>query len=620
YSHERNASKRSEWVYWADLPLIPNKSARKRIVFLGESVARGMFYDPFYNPAKALQKMVGEESFEVLDLAKTNMDLGELTTITEQSLQLLPDSLVIFAGNNWYNDVKRSFTKEDYEQMSSALENDDIPSFDRFIHGRYSNLVKDYIALLGEIKKKVGIPIIFIIPEFNLIDWKSSQNERIPRYLPSQQMSRWIALVETVTLTSDASKLEIIANELIEIDGTHPYGYELLAQAKMGVDPEYAKSLLEKARDTNIYSRCFSKPRVHSIIQNIFFEQAANHGVEIVDSRSLFLSASDGSLPDRKYFLDYCHLTEEGIKVTMAEAGEKLLKALNKSFEPGQLYNAENNLTDEARANAFINASIHNAHYGQSHDILQYLCTQALSYSEKSEEFMANYVDLATRKTSTTICKSHIHLVENEYTLQYGSTGIMQRNDQKTLDVGLVDAMIYALKQKNIDLAEDINQLRIEEHSPGSKPVDLLKSFYSSQSYDMYPGQKPAYYQSRNYKSSFTLVTKGDRDLRAGITLRTPFVTDTSEPITISINSEEIVSLKPSMSWTSVEFDINDELLKDGINEVIVRWPESQKNMFENKKFKDQALDDEEILHRLYTVFGEIHSFSIGLIESKRNK
>src|SRR5215813_4031402 len=61
------------WYLWANVQKIPPKGSRRRVVLLGESVARGYFYDPQFNPALALQEMFnatcGPAEIQVVDLA-----------------------------------------------------------------------------------------------------------------------------------------------------------------------------------------------------------------------------------------------------------------------------------------------------------------------------------------------------------------------------------------------------------------------------------------------------------------------------------------------------------------------------------------------------------------------
>ena len=69
---------RSEWRLWADNEEIPARSRGRRIVFLGESAARGYFYDPDFAPAVVLQALLrsvpGTRDIDVVDLARSNID------------------------------------------------------------------------------------------------------------------------------------------------------------------------------------------------------------------------------------------------------------------------------------------------------------------------------------------------------------------------------------------------------------------------------------------------------------------------------------------------------------------------------------------------------------------
>jgi len=79
--YARDNAFRNEWHFWADINKIAASSDRYRIVFMGESVARGYFYDPFYNCGTTLEKMLndgGGMDAEVIDLARTNHDLAEV--------------------------------------------------------------------------------------------------------------------------------------------------------------------------------------------------------------------------------------------------------------------------------------------------------------------------------------------------------------------------------------------------------------------------------------------------------------------------------------------------------------------------------------------------------------
>ena len=96
---------RSHWRLWADVDEIPANCPGRRIVWLGESAARGYFYDPVFAPAIVLQDLLRQapalSDLEVVDLARSNIDPGGILEVAARSLRLKPDLFILFAGNNW---------------------------------------------------------------------------------------------------------------------------------------------------------------------------------------------------------------------------------------------------------------------------------------------------------------------------------------------------------------------------------------------------------------------------------------------------------------------------------------------------------------------------------------
>src|SRR5262249_46458744 len=77
----RRPDKRNEWHSWAAVGRIERKGPARRVVLLGESVARGYLYDPQFNVAKALalilESKLGKGAIEILDLARTDLKFAE---------------------------------------------------------------------------------------------------------------------------------------------------------------------------------------------------------------------------------------------------------------------------------------------------------------------------------------------------------------------------------------------------------------------------------------------------------------------------------------------------------------------------------------------------------------
>ena len=90
-----------EWNLWASVGRIPPKRAGHRVVFLGELTARGYLYDPAYNPAtvlgKILESSLGPGAVEVVDLARTSIET-EIGEVALAAAALRPDAVVLFCG------------------------------------------------------------------------------------------------------------------------------------------------------------------------------------------------------------------------------------------------------------------------------------------------------------------------------------------------------------------------------------------------------------------------------------------------------------------------------------------------------------------------------------------
>src|SRR5204863_9578257 len=84
---------------------IARRKTARRICLFGESVALGFLYAPHLTPAGILEAQLnavaGPGTYEVIDLSRSSESMSPLTATMESSLQLDPDGLVVFTGNNW---------------------------------------------------------------------------------------------------------------------------------------------------------------------------------------------------------------------------------------------------------------------------------------------------------------------------------------------------------------------------------------------------------------------------------------------------------------------------------------------------------------------------------------
>src|ERR1044071_7780967 len=90
------------------------------------------------------------------------------------------------------------------------------------------------------------------------------------------------------------------------------------------------------ARDAAVCWPFQCTPRCFSVIQQTIREGAAAHGIHLVDLPREFTKHLGGAAADRRLFLDYCHLTLEGIRISMALTAETLLPLLKYPTKSGQ--------------------------------------------------------------------------------------------------------------------------------------------------------------------------------------------------------------------------------------------------------------------------------------------
>jgi len=168
-SYRRLDQHRSHWRLWADVDEVPATCPGRRIVWLGESAARGYFYDPVFAPAVVLQDLLRQapalRDLEVVDLARSNIDPGGILEVAAQSVRLKPDLFVLFAGNNWcapelYDAPARRRLKRG---LGAGGYRGCVDVIDRWRAERTeANMVR-----FAAIAKSAGVPVIVVVPESN---------------------------------------------------------------------------------------------------------------------------------------------------------------------------------------------------------------------------------------------------------------------------------------------------------------------------------------------------------------------------------------------------------------------------------------------------------------------
>jgi hypothetical protein len=330
-------------------------------------------------------------------------------------------------------------------------------------------------------------------------------------------------------------------------------------------------------------------------VQEVLREKAAEHGFVLVDLPRVFERALDGDLPDRRFFLDYCHLTVEGMRVAMAEVAARLDR------DPSLGAQAVN---PEDEAIAHFLAAIHNAHYGQSDEIVRHHCARALALSSTVADQMLAFVDSQLRPAERWMCTSFERLSRPPAVRRY-LAAVDPRVMAKLADFGLVEAIVDALEEAGVAARAHVAALVADEGTAG-RLVDLLTprlratTFRERSGHSL--GPERAYVQSFDTVSTFALPRADAGSIRCSLTCRLP---GGEGVVTVRMNGVPVRTVAAGRKWTTVVLTLP---VDRGVNRIELEWPllPPRADSLERAARRLESGVYPDVL----PAFGEIHAFT----------
>jgi hypothetical protein len=617
----RRMDRAQEWNYWANVGRIEPKGERRRVVLIGESVARGYLYDPLFTPAMVLQKILERQmgpGVEVIDLARTDLGI-EVGDLAKSALLLEPDAVIIFSGNNW-NVFAPPLSRMAW--MNSVLRDQGIPGLKRFIEEDLAAKVRGMVREVSTVYREQGIPLVWLVPEFNLGDWREPITNA--PHLPGTANRDWLECWQAARQAFDAGDLSQAAEgarRLVEIDqGVCVAGLYLLADcSRRSGDLEASRHYLERARDAVIWDTSRNiAPRAYGVAQEALRDEAGGQGGVVIDLPRIFRDYLGEAIPDRRLFLDYCHLTAEGMRVAMAAAAEPVLQAFQGTQAPWRdLIDKQLAPEPEVEANAAFLAAVHNAHWSQSFDVVRHYCSLAAQDSPAIVKVMIRLIEIQTRRAPMLMCRAAEEIAGmSSRQLQH----YLLRYNYQQLDRLLIDAMAEALDEVGIDPRERLERMRREEHGIARGAANLLDFYYCSAAQQpqealwVMPLREEGARESDFYKaywidSRFVFVAEAERPVRLRLTCRLPGGAASRGGLVLALNGRPQVSLEAGGAWETWEVTIPGEAVREGVNEISIRWPLPE---FPGQRALEAVSDDpvEGFHPELFPCFGEIHAFT----------
>ena len=543
------------WVRPDPLPLGDHFATRKvlkkkeaelplRICFFGESVAAGYLYAPHLTPAQVLEAQLGPD-FEVIDLSRTNETLPSLAATVRASLQIQPDMLVIFAGNNWNlletPEISPYAPSVQARQRYAAALREGIEGPVRLAEQELRQVAEGTFELIALIARTVKIPVIMVVPEVNLADWETRQP--VMR-LPGDGVARWHAFYR-----------EGNAQAMLELDGgTCPTTWRLLGHQKLALgDLAGAQQAFQAEVDSARYATLgfLSAPQATTQARELLRELSRRHGFTTVDLRDLF-----GPLPGRRFFLDYCHLTLEGIRTAMAAVAAEAVRLSGMEAESSEVL-----LSPEAEATALLGAAVHSAHrllttVRPKQEILADWCKAALAVCPEIEQAMRDLLDARSAKVPAVLTEAQQRNLDSPFRLllQHG-----WRWD--FLDADLLMAM-STIQEIPLPTAPKDAELEL---------WDPLERFFP-EVMDLEDLPRRGTYRSPWPVSSFCLPADGTRDVELELTARLP--EGGEGEVELEVNGVRIGALPVRERWTKSSLRVPAALLQKGLNRLALRWPD----------------------------------------------
>ena len=603
----------------------------KRICFFGESAAAGYLYAPHLTPAKVLEShlyhICGNKQFELIDLAKTNETLEGLVDTVKSAMQLEPDGLVIFTGNNWTMletpELSPYFPNvESRLQLACRLKDSGMEGV--INHASRELLEKASAAFnrIAIVAHAAHIPVILVIPEVNMADW---ENRQAPIWLTGDKTPRWYSLLHKCgqyLQTQKWSKAEETAWQMEELDGcTCPTTYRLLAKAFLGAsDERRAQFACQAEVDSNRYpTLCFlGAPQINSGGKSFQKRAADFHGFAVVDLPKVFARYTGTLLQGKRLFLDYCHLTVEGMKLSMAAVAIEVMNLFNHSNTGTSLEILMKHLPDpvipmEADALAKFGAAIHTAHRHLpvclENSIVKYWCQESLATSQGILPTMLDFV--AARLTQ----------------MPAVLTAVQQRNFSSPFKL----LMQHGWKYDYLDVAvvkaieettgSDVDSL-VEKYFPAQKNIDLVHPpfFIWHPVERLYPEVMDVedfiagLYRAVWPESNFVAIARSGRVVKLELTLRLPGIVGWAGKrkgrVVIKWNGKPIGSLHVGEQWRKATLSIKIPVQRQTIHQITLCWPALPPCGSEAINGAINRLE-QGMLADLHPVFGEVFSLIV---------
>lgn len=606
---------------WARVDRIAPKGAAKRVVFLGESCARGWPLDPLFTCAGALQTLVdgaaGVGTVEIVDLAKCAIGPRSLLRLFEAAFALAPDLVVIFAGNNWNVDQRLL----DYPAIAAELA--DTGRW-RFMAPRCEDACRrqtaDWMASFAAIARDhPETPILWVLPAQEPANYRRPSHLCNPLLASGDQIHRDHLLERAgrLRLEGDAAGAERCAARVVELeDGNSVLGLQELGRCAVarGAYADAAQCF-EQAHEVATW--ILSGRGLHSfaVRRDVLRTSAADAGFHLVDLPRIFEERPGHPWGGHELFLDHVHMTSRGMTLAMAATAERLLPLLGLSAVSRDRI-LETPVIVDPRADA--QGHFMAAHFASPDtELARYHFTRACEASADTVELLRRYADFRLNRLPMELRDLYVALKHLEATFP-GVTAWLRAEPPTGRDVpamALIGEMIGALRP---DLAGGYREMLRRECSVTHEPLDLLPYVRATDVFD-----QAGYLRCSHYRTRFDVLAGSPRrPWRLRLTTRARAAGSVGRTASLYVNETRVQTWTLTHAWSTVDCVVEPHIIEDGVNTLGVVWPDPEQRTKERierlaRTFSMREPGGAESLAgerlssaEIYLVWGEIHAFT----------
>ncbi|MFP3940628.1 MAG: hypothetical protein ACLF0P_10005, partial [Thermoanaerobaculia bacterium] len=450
------------------------------------------------------------------------------------------------------------------------------------------------------------VDVIAVLPEVNLADWESRQP---PPWLPGDGTARWHELFARALASlkngtpsrpagADPDAVEALAWEMNRLDGsTSPVPFRLLARswAARGRTPEARDAALAEVDAIHYPLLCsLDAPRATTAARQLLADAARRHGWPAVDLRPLFAESAGSVLPGRRLFLDYCHLTAEGMGRAMAAVAAEVIRLRPVPGGPEELSGRELarrptpvRVSPEVEARARIGAALHGAHRqlpalpGAGAELLEHWCAAALDASPAAAEALRDLALVRTAAVPALLAEAFPRLQQPPWNLE-----LQHGLRWEGLDGDVLLAAAAVLRRAGRPEAQEVEAALARLAPPPGRALELAEGarFLAEPLARFFPeAMELADLPGRGAlrapwpESGFWLPAAGGEPAALRLAARLPPVPGVDAPrrgpVALLVNGREAGRAVLGERWTRAGFRVPPGVLRPGLNRLALQWP-----------------------------------------------